>query len=236
MNLCDYLNEMEYAASGVVELLWHEHSEGEVLRAQIEKLQRVVGENYERAYFIQQNAEDADDLMLGVGMHWDTYFDEDKDRHYKSKDLTTLEASLTLREFSFSALAGTLLQYAKQGLSASFGTPENWPQGRLIGTQNLKTIILEARNQSEHWEEGNPKPRVQKCFDTLAVEKTSDFAEYRTKNLAFKVVSLLEWRSYAEFKADLLSMYASDASYLPNAGSIKSAGVDQAGRDATGEA
>lgn len=206
MELSDYLNEVEYAASGIIKLLWHEHSEAEVLRAEIEKLQRVAAEHYERADFIQQNAEDADDLMLGVGMHWDTYFGEDKDQHCKSRDLATLEASLALREFSFSSLAGTLLQYAKQGLSASFGTPENWPQGRLIGTQNLKTIILEARNQSEHWEEGNPKPRVQQCFDTLAMEKTPDFAEFRTKNLAFKVVSLLEWRSYAAFKADLLSM------------------------------
>lgn len=206
MNLFDYLNEMEYAVSRVIESLWHEHSEAKVLRAEIEKLQRIAAENYEHAHFIQQNAEDADDLMLGVGIHWDTYFGEDKEQHYKSKDLAALEASLALREFSFSSLAGTLLQYAKQGLSASFGAPANWPNGRSIGTQNLKTIILEARNQSEHWEERNPKPRVQQCFDTLATEMTPDFAEYRTKNLAFKVVSLLGWRSYVEFRADLLSM------------------------------
>lgn len=206
MNLSDYLNEMEYAASGVIELLWHEQSRAEMLRKEVEKLQRAAEENYERAHFIQQNAEGTDDLMLGVGMHWDTYFGEDKDQHYKSTDLATLEASLALREFSLSSLAGTLLQYAKQGLSASFGKPENWPLGRTIGSQNLKTIILEARNQSEHWEDGNPKQRVQQCFDTLAAEEASDFAEYRTSNMAFKVVSLLNWRSYAELKADLLSM------------------------------
>lgn len=206
MNLSDYLKEMEYAAKGVIELLWHEHNEAEVLRAEIAKLQRVAEENYDRAAFIQQNAEDPDDLMLGVGMHWDTYFGEDKDQHHKSEDLTTLEASLSLREFSLSSLAGTLLQYAKQGLSVSFGAPTNWPRGRLIGTQNLKTIILEARNQSEHWEAGDPRPRVQQCFDTLATERMPDFFEYRTKNMAFKVVSLLDWRSYVEFKADLLSM------------------------------
>ena len=206
MNLPDYLNEMEYAASGVIELLWHEHSEEEVLRNEIENLQRAAEENYRRAHFIQHNAEDADELMLGVGMHWDTYFGEDKDQHYKSMDLATLEATLALREFSFSSLSGTLLQYAKQGLSASFGAPEKWPKGRLIGSQSLRTIILEARNQSEHWEEGKPKPRVRHCFDTLATEVTPNFAAYRTKNLASKVVSLLGWRSYAEFKSDLLSM------------------------------
>ena len=206
MKLSDYLNEMEYAVSRVVESLWHEHNEANALRAEIERLQRAAAENYERADFIQQNAEDTDDLMLGVGMHWDTYFGEDKDQHYKSKDLAALQENLALKEFSFSALAGTLLQYAKQGLSASFGTTSNWPQGRLIGTQNLKTIILEARNQSEHWEEGNPKTRVQQCFDALANEIDPEFAEYRTKNLAFKIVSLLGWHSYAAFRDDILSM------------------------------
>ncbi len=206
MNLPDYLNEMEYAVSRTVESLWHEHNEAEKLRGEIEQLQRAAAENYRRAEFIQQNAEDPDDLMLGVGMHWDTYFGEDKDQHHKSKDLATLQASLALKEFSFSSLAGTLLQYAKQGLSASFGAFANWPQGRLIGTQNLKTILLQARNQSEHWEDGNPKLKVQQCFDILTTEKGPDFAEYRSKNLAFKVVSLLGWRSYAEFSTDLLSM------------------------------
>ena len=206
MNLSNYLNEMEYAVSRVIEALWHEHGEAYALRREIEKLRRISAENYERAHFIQQNAEDADDLMMGVGIHWDTYFGEDRNQHYKQKNLENLEASLTLREFSFSSLAGTLLQYAKQGLSASFGKPVNWPDGRLIGTQHMKTVILEARNQSEHWEEGNPRTGVQQCFDTLAAEVDPDFGAYRKKNLAFEVVSHLGWRSYAEFRADLLSM------------------------------
>ena len=65
MNLSDYLNEMEYAVRCVVDALWHENSVAKVLRTEIEMLQRVAAENYERAHFIQQNSEDADDLMLG---------------------------------------------------------------------------------------------------------------------------------------------------------------------------
>lgn len=197
---------MEYAVTRVIESLWHERDEAASLRKEIDELRKAATDNYARAQFIQQNAEDTDDLMMGVGIHWDTYFGEDKEQYYKSNDLDVLEERLTTREFSYSSLAGTLLQYAKQGLSASFGKPANWPNGRLVGSQDLKTIILESRNQSEHWEEGNPFPKVEQCFNTLAAEKGPEFAQYKTKNLAFEIVSMLGWRSYADFKNDLLSM------------------------------
>lgn len=206
MTLTDYLGEMEYAVTRVIESLWHEHDEAERLRKEIDELRKVATDNYQRDQFIQQNAEDGDDLMLGVGIHWDTYFGEDKEQYYKSKDIDTLEARLASREFSFSSLAGTLLQYAKQGLSASFGKPVNWPNGRLVGSQNLKTIILESRNQSQHWEEGSPSLKVNQCFNILTAEKGPDFGQYKTKNLAFVVVSMLGWHTYADFKNDLLSM------------------------------
>lgn len=206
MTLTEYLNEMEYAVTRVIESLWHERDEAARLRMKIDELRKVAADNYARAQFIQQNAEDTDDLMIGVGIHWDTYFGEDKEQYYKSKDLDVLEERLAAREFSYSSLAGTLLQYAKQGLSASFGKPANWPNGRLVSSQDLKTIILESRNQSEHWEEGNPFPKVEQCFNTLAAEKGPEFAQYKTKNLAFEIVSMLGWRSYADFKNDLLSM------------------------------
>lgn len=206
MTLIDYLNEMEYAITRVVESIWHEHDDASTIRTEIAALQEVAADNYQRAQFIQMNAEDPDDVMLGVGLHWDTYFGADKDQHDKSKDLTILEARLASLEFSFSSLSGTLLQYAKQGLSASHGKPTNWPKGRSIGSQDLRTIILEARNQSEHWEEGKPYPNVELCFSTLAAEKGPEFSSFKSKNLAFDIVSLLGWRSYSNFKDDLLSM------------------------------
>ncbi|HMU33852.1 MAG TPA: hypothetical protein PKC89_08305 [Pyrinomonadaceae bacterium] len=197
---------MEYAVTRVIESLGHEHDEAKKLQIEIAELRKLANDHYQRAQFIQQNAEDVDDQMLGVGIHWDTYFGEDKEQYHKSKYLDKLEARLASREFSFSALSGTLLQYAKQGLSASFGEPASWPDGRLVGTQYLKTIILESRNQSAHWEEGRPSKKVERCFETLIADKGSKFGEYKTKNLAFEVVSMLGWRSYVDFKNDLLSM------------------------------
>jgi len=206
MTLTDYLTEIEYAATQVIASLWHERHEADVLRDQIEALRNVAEENYSRAEFIQQYAEDADDMMLGVGIYWETYFGEDKDQHYKSEDLKALENRLATREFSFASLAGTLLQFAKQGLSAIYGSPTNWPPGKAIGSQPLKTVILQARNQSEHWEEGDPRPPIETCFQLLETEKGAEFGQYKTKNLAFEVVSLLGWQTFEEFKNDMLTM------------------------------
>ena len=176
------------------------------MKNEIEALKRTAEENYSRAVFMQQNTEDHDDLMQGVGMHWDTYFGEDKEQHYKSLNLKLLMDRLATREFSLASLAGTLLQFAKQGLSAVYGSPTNWPPGTAIGSQPLKTVILQARNQSEHWEEGNPRPLVETCFQTLEAEKGTQFAQFRTKNLSFDVISILGWSTFTDFKNDMLTM------------------------------
>ncbi len=206
MTLADYSTEIEYAATRVIDAIWHERDEANKLREEIETLQKVAADNYSRSQHIQETAEDADDVMLSVGIYWDTYFGEDKDQHYKTKDLESLEERLRTREFSVSSLSGTLLQFAKQGLSATFGKPAKWPTGRSIGSQVLKTVILEGRNQSEHWEEGNLYPPVQQCFTKLTSEFGPQFCDYNTKNLAFEIIAMLDWRSFKDFRNDLLSM------------------------------
>ena len=138
--------------------------------------------------------------------YWDTYFGADKEQHYKSKELVALEDKLITREFSFSSLSGSLLQFAKQGLSAAHGSPTNWPAGKSIGTQSLKDVILQARNQSEHWEEGSLTNKVQQCFNTLVSDFGPQFAQYNNKNLAFEIISLFDWKDFTKFKDDMLTM------------------------------
>ena len=203
MNLADYLNEIEYAASGVIESIWHERDEADALRREIEGLRRTAVHDYERTRDIQETA---DDVMLGVGIHWDTYFGPDKEQFYKTRELDALEDRLRTREFSVASLAGNLLQYAKKGLSTVYSAPRNWPSGRRIGSQDIKTIILEGRNQSEHWNEGAPRPRVEACFKALEADLGPQFGAYATKNLAFEVVAALGWLSFDDFKNDLLAM------------------------------
>jgi hypothetical protein len=206
VKLTNYLSEIEYAASQIIDLIWQERKEVESLEAEIDTLKSYVESEYSAAQQIQQFAEDNDDLMFGVGRYWDTYFGEDKQLHSKSEELDLLTERLSTHEFSVSSLSASLLQYAKQGLSLAFGKFDKWPKGKLVGSQDLKTIVIQGRNQSMHWEEGKFNQECEKCLSTLVDDFGQQFASYSQKNLAFEIVSLLGWRSFASFKTDLLSM------------------------------
>ncbi len=65
--------------------------------------------------------------MMGVGIYWDNYFDEDKELYYKDADRRALADQIASHAFSIEALSSTLLQYAKQGLSFAHGNLPNCP-------------------------------------------------------------------------------------------------------------
>ncbi|MUV14580.1 hypothetical protein [Noviluteimonas gilva] len=205
MTIDDYLNELNYALSGVINALWHEQDAVDDLQKQLNALQRTVQDQYRRAEAIARDAETPDDVMLATAMQWETYFGDDKAAARTQAELVGILEKLKLREFSRSSLAGSLLQFAKQGLSAAYGEPKNWPTGRMVGSQGLSTVVLQARNQAEHWEEGKPRDPVVACFDALAKDCGAQFAAYRTRNLAFEVVTLLGWRSVDAFGTDMRS-------------------------------
>lgn len=205
MNINSYLLEIEHAARSVIDLVWTEHRQAEDLRAQVEKLNAEVGDGYRRAA-AWSDSEDPDDVIAGAGIHWDTYFGPDKQRHGFTDRLTHAREQFEARAFSRSSMAANLLQYAKQGISITQSSLAACPDGYAIGSQVLKQVIWEGRNQSSHWEEGKPHKGVSTCFDLLTAEAGLQFAPYKTQNLAFEVVTLLRWTSYEAFEADLRSL------------------------------
>ncbi len=206
MNMAEYIKEVEYAVTNLIPVIWTEHEQIEALESQISSLAPVVEQNYNRALEIQQHADDPDDLMMGVGMYWDTYFNEDKDLYHKDQDRQKLANQIATHSFSVAALSGDLLQYAKQGISFVHGDLGSCPSGRSVGTLPLKTIIWQGRNQTMHWEEKNPHPPVRSCFDTLARNVDTKFSKYTRENMAFDVIQLLGWKSFVDFKKDLMSL------------------------------
>ncbi|MEV5370524.1 hypothetical protein AB0N12_14405 [Streptomyces albogriseolus] len=199
-----YLDEIKHAVEHIMPTLWHEKSELRALEKQANAAAARAAHEYGQANFIMLNAEDPDDFMMGVGAHWDSYWGPDKDAFYLSQDADQLRARITTRAFSTSALAGALLQYAKQGMSAVYSKPDNWPEGRKVGDVAVSVIIRHGRNQAMHWEEEkDPHPGLVKCFDKLA-ELDPVFGEYRERSLAMEVVELLGWKEYADFERDLL--------------------------------
>jgi hypothetical protein len=206
MAMVNYLAEIEYAASSLFPVIWEERNRLQKLEAELDSLTRRVKDNYLRAEFLATNSEDPDDVAMAAGVYWENYFGDDKDRYHKDKHREELVDQVATHAFSVDSLAGSLLQYAKQGISLSHGNLSACPNGRAIGTQFLKNVIWQGRNQAIHWEEHKPHLAVQQCFNKLAVDVNPRFSQYTTRNMAGDVVELLDWTDFAKFSADLLSL------------------------------
>lgn len=153
MKIANYVSEIEHAAASLIAAIWSEQLKLQELEEEIRKLKPVVEDNYRRAMDVQRFAEDPDAVMMGVGMYWDNYFGEDKHLYHTDMQRQELANKVASHAFSVASLSAALLQHAKQGISLAHGGTANCPNGRPIGSQNLKIIIWEARNQSLHWEE-----------------------------------------------------------------------------------
>ena len=75
---------------------------------------------------------------------------------------------------------------------------------RRFGSQFLKDIIWQGRNQTMHWEEGHLSSQVRQCFEKLANEINTSFADYQNRNVAVDLIDLLGWVDFAKFRDDML--------------------------------
>jgi hypothetical protein len=148
---------------------------------------------------------DFDDEGIGTAIYWELYDNEPKVIRLE-QEIEALKLSIEDRKFSLSVLAGGLFQIVKQGASRSHVEWAAVPNGRMLGSLPLKTIVLQARNQAMHWEGGNFHSPVNNCFQTLIVEHGARFATYSTESMAAEVVRLLGWNKRAVFEADLKSL------------------------------
>ena len=205
MTMNSYLVDVRYAVEQLLEGIWTEYRIFEELTKEVAKLTAYTHEEYRRVDRILAVDPD-DDEGIATGLHWDTYFGPDKERHYKNVDLGVLQARVQLKEFSMNSLAGGILQIGKQGMSLVKGGLAQSSSGRLIGTQPLKDVIWQGRNQSMHWEEGKLSPSVQQCFKTLESEIGPQFGQFTTSSTAFEVVKALDWRDFGAFEKDMKSL------------------------------
>ena len=206
VDLNQYLSETEYAAQQILAAIWHEYDAIVALAERVTVLEAQVAAEYRNASVIMNDAETPDDVMLGVGRHWENYFGPDRERSALSDQLAALQSAREAREFALGTLAGSLLQIAAQGLSVAFGSHANWPPGRVVGTQSLSDVIKGARNQATHWEEGNFRPATEQVFSQLTQDFGADFSNYRSKNLAMLVIGQIGWISYDAYLTDMKAL------------------------------
>jgi len=132
-----YLHEIEHAASETLRLIWFEHQQMEELQARIASATAEVQDAAQRLAWLRLNP-DMDDDNLSTAVYWDTYFGPEKERFYAEKSRPDLESLIALRAFSTASQSGSMLQYAKQGISLVHNGPSACPAGRAIHSQTLK--------------------------------------------------------------------------------------------------
>lgn len=197
-----YLQEMEHAVASIIPLIWAEHHAVEEAETTLRKYEAETKRGYQQA----QAFDDLDDDEgLATFIRWETYFGPDKKRYHAEAALQRVETTVAVHAFSRAALSSSLLQYAKQGISAAHGVLATAPSARQIHGLELKDVIWQGRNQASHWEEGKLSPPVVACFEVLkAIDAT--FGDYLTRNLAFEIVRLLGWNDWATFEGDMRSL------------------------------
>lgn len=200
-----YIEETRFAAENMFPLIFHERDEIEVLREKLTGIARRLADMYRRVEFLALNP-DLDDEGIGTATYWEAHFDVEPEHIGVETQIKDMEARINARSFARATLCGNLLQVAKQGISIVH-QGLNGPGGRMIGTQAIRDVIWQARNQAIHYEEGDLRPVVRRCFETLATDlNRPEFREYHQRSLAFEFIEALGWNSYADYERDLRSL------------------------------
>jgi hypothetical protein len=130
------------------------------------------------------------------------------EKNVLAPEVARLQALVGTRQASISALCGALLPIGKQGISLVHGGKSNAPTGRMIGSQSLRDIIWEGRNQSLHHEEGAFRQPVRDVFAALEAERGPQFSlsNHQGQNLSKAIVTILGWSNYEAYEADMRTL------------------------------
>lgn len=120
-------------------------------------------------------------------------------------EVAALQASIGTHQHSVQAIAGAVLQIAKQGISLVHRGLSFAPSGRSVGSLSIRDIIWQARNQCMHYEEGKYNPPVIAVFSTLEKEQGHQFSllMHPKQNRAKQVLDLLGWKDYGAYLLDM---------------------------------
>jgi len=200
-----YLEEVEYAASSLIELIW---SDFEKLEECSDRLKTLTAE-FDVKYQIFLANEFHPTANFYHAQMAKAHEGVAKPKAELEKEIADVSESIDAKSASIATLSGALLQIAKQCISLKYGKPPNAPAGGNIDGVLIKEIIWEGRNQSIHYE--NPKEisdNVVTLFsklDALRDDGISWDARSQT-NFAFEIVQFLGWREYSDFEQHLKSI------------------------------
>jgi hypothetical protein len=115
--------------------------------------------------------------------------------------LSNALANIGATEESMSALAGAVLQVAKQALALRHGCKPDIVNARRIGSQSVVEVIWEGRNHAMHWDEGAPRNKVKDMLTALTSDVRTTVVPGR--NNCLSILGALGWKSANDVVADL---------------------------------
>lgn len=202
-----YLQDTEFAITNLLALANEEER-------QLEALSAALGQTEERLRVHQWDFETSDlnddfsDAYVMAAFVRAAKASQEVER--LKVEVAALQASVETHEHAVQAIAGSILQIAKQGISLVHKKRKTAPPGRVLGSLVLRDIIWQGRNQSMHYEEGKPKEDVADLFAALEREHGAEFSlvTHVGKNRAKQVLDLLGWKNYASYLQDMQELLA----------------------------
>lgn len=202
-----YLVDTKFAAENLITTIHSEEKLFEEFSNRFSKLKQEFDLLF-WDYTTSDMQEDFNELQVQHKFTQMAKFAKENDLEGKKAELDSLAKSILAKKDSMNSLSMSLLQIAKQGISTVHGNPANCPIGRSIGSENLKNVIWQGRNQAIHCEEGNPNQGVKACFANLNTDFGSEYdlsTDY-TENRARKIIDLLGWNLYDNYESDMISL------------------------------
>jgi hypothetical protein len=201
-----YLETTEHAVKALIGLIADERQLSEFLAHQHEAASRK-SEHFYGNFRSMDLQEDFNDYQV---MHaYAQSFRAHEEVQDVERQIAEVEAKRAARASSYAAICGALLQVAKQGISAEYGKHRDGaPEARRIGSEPLRNVIWEGRNQSMHFETPEQVgPKIRATFATLEADFGAQFhlppAPGDLRNLAGEVVELLGWWKYETYLSDI---------------------------------
>ncbi len=144
-----YLADIEFAVAQLLTTIYEEHNQRDRLEVDLAAATAVLERAVDVRDFLAMNP-DLDDEGIGTAEHWNIHFNYGPERDRAQQRVHEIRQSIATKQFSLTAMSGSVLQYGKQGISLTHGGLGACPDGRMIGSQTLKNVVWQARNQAMH--------------------------------------------------------------------------------------
>lgn len=196
-----YITDTEFAVSHLTAALVTDRAE--LVRLEEEQAAALSKEAYFDISFMQRQ-------MHPSANYWYGQLREAQgQRNTLDSEIAQIQARLQDKRFSLSALASSLLQIGKQGISVVRRNPASCPDGRTVCGVPLKWVIWAGRNQALHYEE----PRMISDETQGYLQRMGEIGgsalllDARAgESLALPVLEQLGWFSFAAYRDDMQSL------------------------------